>query len=66
MFGQLFDDSIVIRCRKSARRCGAKHISKSKVLETGGLEPLFDDSMAITTKYNNYKLQQPQQLQQLQ
>ena len=23
-----------LRCRKSARRCGAKHISKSKVLKT--------------------------------
>jgi hypothetical protein len=26
-----------LRCRKSARRCGAKHISKSKVLKTDGL-----------------------------
>ena len=26
-----------LRCQKSARRCGAKHISKSKVLKTGGL-----------------------------
>ena len=25
-----------LRCRKSARRCGAKHISKSKVLKTDG------------------------------
>ena len=25
-----------LRCRKSARHCGAKHISKSKVLETDG------------------------------
>ena len=30
------------RCRKSARRCGAKHISKSKVLKTGGLEALLE------------------------
>ena len=30
-----------LRCRKSARRCGAKHISKSKVLKTDGLGPLF-------------------------
>ena len=26
-----------LRCRKSARRCGAKHVSKSKVLKTDGL-----------------------------
>jgi len=25
-----------LRCRKSARRCGAKHISKSKVSKTDG------------------------------
>ena len=31
-----------LRCRKSARRCGAKHISKSKVLKTGGLGPLLE------------------------
>ena len=34
------------RCRKSARRCGAKHISKSKVLKTDGLGPLFDVQMS--------------------
>ena len=34
---------------KSARRCGAKHIFKSKVLKTVGFEPLFHDSMAIAT-----------------
>ena len=33
-------------CRKSARRCGAKHISKSKVLKTDGLGPLFDVQMS--------------------
>ena len=27
-----------LRCRKSAGRCGAKHIWKSKVLKTGGVE----------------------------
>ena len=27
-----------LRCQKSARHCGAKRISKSKVLKTGGLE----------------------------
>ena len=51
MLGSLFDDSIVIRCRKNARRCGAKHISKSKVLKV--FEPLFDDSMAVTTPTRN-------------
>ena len=30
-----------LRCWKSARRCGAKHISKSKVLKTGGLGQLL-------------------------
>ena len=44
-FGPLFDDPMAIRCRKSARRCGAKHISNSKVSTTEGLKPLFDDSM---------------------
>ena len=34
-----------LRCRKSARRCGAKHISKSKVLKTGGLGPLLEVEM---------------------
>ena len=35
-----------LRCRKSAHRCGAKHISKSKVLKTDGLGPLFDVQMS--------------------
>ena len=35
-----------LRCRKSARRCGAKHISKSKVLKTGGLGPLLEVAMS--------------------
>ena len=34
-----------LRCRKSARRCGAKHISKSKVL-TDGLGPLLEVQMS--------------------
>ena len=34
-----------LRCRKSARRFGAKHISKSKVSKTEGFEPLFDVQM---------------------
>ena len=35
-----------LRCRKSARRCGAKHISKSKVLKTDGLGPLLEVQMS--------------------
>ena len=31
-----------LQCRKSARRCGAKHILKSKVLKTGGLRPRLE------------------------
>ena len=40
------DDFWKFRCRKSARRCGAKHISKSKVLKTGGLGPLLEVEMS--------------------
>ena len=36
-----------LRCRKSARRCGAKHISKSKVLKTDGFGPLLDVQMSF-------------------
>ena len=35
-----------LRCRKSARRCGAKHISKSKALKTDGLGPLLEVQMS--------------------
>ena len=35
-----------LRCQKSARRCGAKHISKSKVLKTDGLGPLLEVEMS--------------------
>ena len=35
-----------LRCLKSARRCGAKHISKSKVLKTDGLGPLLEVQMS--------------------
>ena len=35
-----------LRCRKNARPCGAKHISKSKVLKTGGLGPLLEVEMS--------------------
>ena len=40
------DHFLKLRCRKSARRCGAKHISKSKVLKTDGLGPLFEVEMS--------------------
>ena len=51
-----------LRCRKSARRCGAKHISKSKVLKTDGLGPLLEVQMSKKCRksarrnynYNNY------------
>ena len=42
-FGPLFK----FRCRKSARRCGAKHISKSKVSKTDGLGPLLDGHISF-------------------
>ena len=35
------DHFLTLSCRKSARRCGAKHISKSKVLKTAGFEPIL-------------------------
>ena len=35
-----------LRCQKSARRCGAKRISKSKVLKTDGLGPLLEVEMS--------------------
>ena len=35
-----------LRCRKSACRCGAKQISKSKVLKTDGLGPLLEVQMS--------------------
>ena len=40
------DHFLKLRCRKSARRCGAKHISKSKVLKTDGLGPLLYVAMS--------------------
>ena len=40
------DDFWKLRCRKSARRCPAKHISKSKVLKSGGLGPLLEVEMS--------------------
>ena len=38
-----------LRCRKSARRCGAKHISKSKVLKTEGLGDILDVQTSFRT-----------------
>ena len=35
-----------LRCRKSARRCGAKHISKSKCKKPQGFGPLLDVEMS--------------------
>jgi len=35
-----------LRCRKSARRCGAKHISKLKVIKTDGLGALLEVDMS--------------------
>ena len=36
-----------LRCRKSARRCGAKHISKSKVLKNWRCGALLDVQMSF-------------------
>ena len=35
-----------LRCEKNARRCGAKHISNSKVLKADGLGPLLEVAMS--------------------
>ena len=35
-----------LRCRKSARRCGAKHISKSKCTKHPGFGPLLEGEMS--------------------
>ena len=35
-----------LRCRKSARQCGVKHISKSKVAKTHSLRPLLEVEMS--------------------
>ena len=36
-----------LRCRKSAHRCGAKHISKSKAQKTEGVRSTFGRSDAL-------------------
>ena len=41
------DDFWKFRCRKSARRCGAKHISKSKCANHQGLGPLLEVQMSL-------------------
>ena len=62
-----------LRCRKSARRCGAKHISKSKCTKHTMLGPLLEVEMSkkCTTLWREahfqvkmYKQQQQQQQQQ--
>ena len=40
------DHFLKLRCRKSARRCGAKHISKSKCTKHTILGPLFEVAMS--------------------
>ena len=42
----LLDHFWKLRCRKSARRCGAKHISKSKCTKHTTFGPLFDVEMS--------------------
>ena len=46
--GQMRDGKLhaVARCRKSARRCGAKHISKSKCTKHNILGPLLEVEMS--------------------
>ena len=40
------DHFLKLRCRKSARRCGAKHISKSKCTKHTTFGPLFEVAMS--------------------
>ena len=40
------DHFLKLRCRKSARRCGAKHISKSKCTKHTRFGPLFEVAMS--------------------
>ena len=39
--GPLLEVQMSKKCRTSTCRCGAKHISKSKVAKTEGVEPFF-------------------------
>ena len=43
---QALDHFWELRCRKSARRCGAKHISKSKCTKQTNVRPLFRVQMS--------------------
>ena len=46
VLSRLFSDHFwKLRCRKSACRCGAKHISKSKVFKNDGFGPLMEVEM---------------------
>ena len=47
MLGPLFDDSMGLRCRKSASRCGAKHIWKSKVSKTAAFELILMELLKL-------------------
>ena len=42
------DHFLKLRCRKSARRCGAKHISKSKVQKNCGVRSTFGRSDVVS------------------
>ena len=55
-----------LRCRKSARRCGAKHISKSKCTKHTMLGPLLEVQMSINvyavvarSKFRNQNVPNP-------
>jgi hypothetical protein len=37
---------LILRCRKSARRCGAKHISRSKCTKHVSFGPLLEVAMS--------------------
>ena len=41
------------RCRKIARHCGAKHVSKSKVLKITSFEPILKCQLTSATKFSN-------------
>ena len=44
-----------LRCRKSARRCGAKHISKSKCTKHHMFAPLLEVQMSLRFKTLHYR-----------
>ena len=46
MYTSASDHSWKLRCRKSARRCGAKHISKSKCTKHTRFGPLLEVTMS--------------------